>query len=112
MRKIERLLVCLFFFIALPINAQRKVVIDKDTLVAITPKDLRTINGIIVDFEHTKELLSVKDTLLKLDSLHISNLEENLRLIEKREKIKVRKKSLFYGISGTILGLVIGLLIK
>lgn len=125
MRKIISLLLG-FFLITSLAYGQKKIVLEGDTLIAITPKELVTVNKIIVDLEHTKKQVALQDTMIRLDSLELcmkDSIIETQRIKEVKlnsywndqitmEK-KKRKKSIFWlsgiGITvGLILGLCIG----
>ena len=70
MRKIISLLLG-FFLITSMAWGQKKIVLEGDTLIAITPKELVTVNKIIVDLEHTKKQVALQDTMIRLDSLEL-----------------------------------------
>ncbi len=121
---------CFFYM-----HSQEKVVINQDTLITITPKNLSTINGIIEEFEWTKVENSTLREIIKTDSIRIclkdsilvqqelrekkkeefyidqaNNLvKEKTSLEEKNKKLK-KKATIFTGVGG-ILGLIIGILI-
>ena len=124
MRKIISLLLG-FFLITSMAWGQKKIVLEGDTLIAITPKELVTVNKIIVDLEHTKKQVALQDTMIRLDSLELcmkDSIIETQRIKEVKlnsywndqitmEK-KKRKKSIFWssGIDITV-GLILGLCI-
>lgn len=114
-------------------SAQNKIVINEDTLITITPKNLSTINKIIVDLEYSKKiqtkqqkiieqdsiLLGIKDSLISQYNIREKKKEEYYisqasKLIEdnNRLKKKARVKSTWLGSIGLVLGLLIGLLVK
>lgn len=121
---------CFFYM-----HSQEKVVINQDTLITITPKNLSTINGIIEEFEWTKVENGTLREIIKTDSIRIclkdsilvqqelrekkkeefyidqaNNLvKEKTSLEEKNKKLK-KKATIFTGVGG-ILGLIIGILI-
>ena len=124
MRKIISLLLG-FFLITSMAWGQKKIVLDGDTLVAITPKELVTVNKIIVDLEHTKKQVALQDTMIRLDSLELcmkDSIIETQRIKEVKlnsywndqitmEK-KKRKKSIFWSSGiGVTVGLILGLCI-
>lgn len=124
MRKIISLLLG-FFLITSMAWGQKKIVLDGDTLVAITPKELVTVNKIIVDLEHTKKQVALQDTMIRLDSLELcmkDSIIETQRIKEVKlnsywndqitmEK-KKRKKSIFWSSGiGITVGLILGLCI-
>ena len=124
MRKIISLLLG-FFLITSIAWGQKKIVLDGDTLVAITPKELVTVNKIIVDLEHTKKQVALQDTMIRLDSLELcmkDSIIETQRIKEVKlnsywndqitmEK-KKRKKSIFWSSGiGVTVGLILGLCI-
>lgn len=124
MRKIISLLLG-FFLITSIAWGQKKIVLDGDTLVAITPKELVTVNKIIVDLEHTKKQVALQDTMIRLDSLELcmkDSIIETQRIKEVKlnsywndqitmEK-KKRKKSIFWSSGiGITVGLILGLCI-
>lgn len=124
MRKIISLLLG-FFLITSLAYGQKKIILDGDTLVAITPKELVTVNKIIVDLEHTKKQVALQDTMIRLDSLELcmkDSIIETQRIKEVKlnsywndqitmEK-KKRKKSIFWSSGiGVTVGLILGLCI-
>ena len=124
MRKIISLLLG-FFLITSMAWGQKKIVLEGDTLIAITPKELVTINKIIVDLEHTKKQVALQDTMIRLDSLELcmkDSIIETQRIKEVKlnsywndqitmEK-KKRKKSIFWSSGiGITVGLILGLCI-
>ena len=124
MRKIISLLLG-FFLITSMAWGQKKIVLEGDTLIAITPKELVTVNKIIVDLEHTKKQVALQDTMIRLDSLELcmkDSIIETQRIKEVKlnsywndqitmEK-KKRKKSIFCSSGiGVTVGLILGLCI-
>lgn len=124
MRKIISLLLG-FFLITSMAWGQKKIVLEGDTLIAITPKELVTVNKIIVDLEHTKKQVALQDTMIHLDSLELcmkDSIIETQRIKEVKlnsywndqitmEKMK-RKKSIFWSSGiGITVGLILGLCI-
>lgn len=124
MRKIISLLLG-FFLITSMAWGQKKIVLEGDTLIAITPKELVTVNKIIVDLEHTKKQVALQDTMIRLDSLELcmkDSIIETQRIKEVKlnsywndqitmEK-KKRKKSIFWSSGiGVTVGLILGLCI-
>lgn len=124
MRKIISLLLG-FFLITSIAWGQKKIVLEGDTLIAITPKELVTVNKIIVDLEHTKKQVALQDTMIRLDSLELcmkDSIIETQRIKEVKlnsywndqitmEK-KKRKKSIFWSSGiGITVGLILGLCI-
>lgn len=124
MRKIISLLLG-FFLITSMAWGQKKIVLEGDTLIAITPKELVTVNKIIVDLEHTKKQVALQDTMIRLDSLELcmkDSIIETQRIKEVKlnsywndqitmEK-KKRKKFIFWSSGiGITVGLILGLCI-
>lgn len=114
-----------FFLITSMAWGQKKIVLEGDTLIAITPKELVTVNKIIVDLEHTKKQVALQDTMIRLDSLELcmkDSIIETQRIKEVKlnsywndqitmEK-KKRKKSIFWSSGiGITVGLILGLCI-
>lgn len=113
-----------------------KIVYDKDTLVAITPIQLRIINTEIVssqlkdlEIERYQAIVNKSNSIIALQDANISNLNtqiSNYRLLQyNNNKIyqeqknlleiekKRRKKSVFISISVSLcVGTIIGLLIN
>ena len=124
MRKIISLLLG-FFLITSMAWGQKKIILEGDTLIAITSKELVTVNKIIVDLEHTKKQVALQDTMIRLDSLELcmkDSIIETQRIKEVKlnsywndqitmEK-KKRKKSIFWSSGiGITVGLILGLCI-
>ena len=114
-----------FFLITSMAWGQKKIVLEGDTLIAITSKELVTVNKIIVDLEHTKKQVALQDTMIRLDSLELcmkDSIIETQRIKEVKlnsywndqitmEK-KKRKKSIFWSSGiGVTVGLILGLCI-
>lgn len=79
----------LAFLFVIPSNGQaRKMEIEGDTVIVMTPKDLQTINGIIVDWEFLKVESAMKDSLLQADSLLLDVKDSIIVGIERREAKK------------------------
>ena len=63
------LMLFLLLYPKISVGAQEIVEHKGDTLITITPRNLKTINSIIVDFENTKKLSQVQEKLIKEDSV-------------------------------------------
>ena len=124
MRKIISLLLG-FFLITSMAWGQKKIVLEGDTLIAITPKELVTVNKIIVDLEHTKKQVALQDTMMRLDSLELC-MKDSIIETQRIKEIKLnsywndqitmekkkRKKSIFWSSGiGITVGLILGLCI-
>lgn len=124
------LLVSLFLYPIL--GASQEIVKYKnDTLIMITPNNLKTINSIIVDRDFLEKELNLsnqikfqKDSIIKLKTKELTIKDsiidsfnnivflkdeqiENIRVENKKEK----RKKISVGIGSGVLGLLLGLLI-
>lgn len=134
-KTIKIIIIILIFLLSfvLSSSAQNKVVINGDTLVTITPENLKTINKIIVDLEYSKKIQTRQQNIIKQDSVLLGVkdsliLQYNIRekkkeeyyisqaskLIEDNNKLrkKARVKSTWLGTIGLVLGLLVGLIVK
>ena len=135
MKTINRLVILFFsflFYFNSPIYAQKKILLDKDTMIAITPRELGTVNKIIESYEWSKKEIILKDSLIKLDSANIAiqdSLISELKLREKKKedfyinqsilfkqeqerlKKELKRKTIFGIGTGTIIGALVGILI-
>lgn len=134
-KTIKIIIIILIFLLSfvLSSSAQNKVVINGDTLVTITPENLKTINKIIVDLEYSKKIQTRQQNIIKQDSVLLGIkdsliLQYNIRekkkeeyyisqaskLIEDNNKLrkKARVKSTWLGTIGLVLGLLVGLIVK
>lgn len=134
-KTIKIIIIILVFLLSfvLSSSAQNKVVINGDTLVTITPENLKTINKIIVDLEYSKKIQTRQQNIIKQDSVLLGIkdsliLQYNIRekkkeeyyisqaskLIEDNNRLrkKARVKSTWLGTIGLVLGLLVGLIVK
>ena len=84
------MLLSLFPFLGL--RAQEIVEHRGDTLITITPRNLKTINSIIVDLENTKELSKVQGVLIKEDSVVMARKDS---IILYQQKIQTMKDNYY-----------------
>lgn len=115
------LIMSLVFFFGETSRAQKVMTVNGDTIVAITPKNLRTINGILVDYEAIKKQGSLKDSIISLDSVMLvrkdsiilfKDKEKELMVREFDLKMKKQKRNIFIGGGiGILVGILTGLLI-
>ena len=59
----------LSLFPIIKVGAQEIVEHKGDTLITITPNNLKTINSIIVDLENSKEIIDLQDKIILEDSI-------------------------------------------
>lgn len=102
------------------VGAQEIVEHKGDTLITITPGNLKTINSIIVDLENSKEIIGIQermifeDSIIKIQKDSIINYQREIQLKkddyyinsiqglqDSLEKEK-RKKRLWTGILGSV----------
>lgn len=118
-----------FLFSLHQARAQKKMVIDQDTVVVITPKNLSTINGMLEERVWLKKEVSLKDSLLIVDSLALNNKDSLIVGYQRREakkeeyyieqakslkdslKKEKTKRTFFSAAGGLLVGLLIGLLL-
>jgi hypothetical protein len=115
------LIMSLVFFFGETSRAQKVMTVNGDTIVAITPRNLKTINGILVDYEAIKRQGSLKDSIISLDSVMLvrkdsiilfKDKERELMVREFDLKIKKQKRNIFIGGGiGILVGILTGLLI-
>ena len=121
-----------FLFLYPILGASQEIVKYKnDTLIMITPNNLKTINSIIVDRDFLEKELNLsnqikfqKDSIIKLKTKELTIKDsiidsfnnivflkdeqiENIRVENKKEK----RKKISVGIGSGVLGLLLGLLI-
>lgn len=116
------LLFLLFFFIPGWCRDIQVVEIKGDTLVAIPIRHLPTINGVFEENLWLKREVCLRDSLSQIDSLILRNRDLQLESWKRqeaqwrtelgRERAQGRKLVLYTGIGGTLLGILIGLLVK
>ena len=94
MKQLSKFVVVLLAFISfsLSINSQEVMVINKDTVITITPKNLKTINGIIPSFEWQKKEITTLDSIIKKDSVLLETKDSLLST----QLIREKKKEDFY----------------
>lgn len=86
------ILFVILLFVSVVSYSQQIIEYNGDTLVAITQKDLTTINSIIVDYEYTQKELGYYKNLSQVDSATISALDSII--VEK--DIMFKKKEDYY----------------
>lgn len=102
------------------VGAQEIVEHKGDTLITITPENLKTINSIIVDLENSKEIIGIQermifeDSIIKIQKDSIINYQRKIQLkkddyyinsiqgLQDSLKKEKRKKKLWTGILGSV----------
>lgn len=78
------------FFFIFGVRAQEIIEHNGDTLITITPNNLKTINCIIADFEYNNKQIKLYKEIIFQDSLLISNKDSVIRatnqIMETKEK--------------------------
>lgn len=127
----EKILLGVLFLYPILGASQEIVKYKNDTLIMITPNNLKTINSIIVDRDFLEKELNLsnqikfqKDSIIKLKTKELTIKDsiidsfnnivflkdeqiENIRVENKKEK----RKKISVGIGSGVLGLLLGLLI-
>ena len=86
------ILFVILLFVSVVSYSQQIIEYKGDTLVAITQKDLITINSVIVDYEYTQKELGYYKQLSKVDSATIRAMDSII--VEK--DIMFKKKENYY----------------
>lgn len=105
------IILVLFFSFISGCHSQSILVIDSDTLVTITPRQISIINGIFVEYEGAKREIQLRDSLETIDSLIIESKDEIIQNYKEAvvlEQEKSKKKSVKFGILGIVVGFIIG----
>lgn len=63
-----------------------------DTMIVISPNNLKTINSIIIDLESSKEIIKLQRGIISEDSVKMNNLDS----IISYQSIMMRKKDDYY----------------
>lgn len=110
----------LFLLPMMKVGAQEIVEHKGDTLITITPENLKTINSIIVDLENSKEIIGIQekmifeDSIIKIQKDSIINYQREIQLkkddyyinsiqgLQDSLKKEKRKKKLWTGILGSV----------
>lgn len=129
----SKVILLLFLILPLICSAQKKVVINNDTLITITPDNLKTINKMIMDLDYHKQvvegykelvkkdsvLLSVKDSLIVQYNIREAKKEQyyidqtsKLMADNKRIKKEGRKRTTWMSIICLLVGAVVGVLVS
>lgn len=128
MKKLTSLLffVALFFFPSF-IQGQEIIEHNGDTLITITPGEVKTMNSIIVDLERSKDIISLQKKIILEDSIvtvkkdSIMVVQKELQLkkedyyissiqgLEKSLKKEKRKRKIWAGILGSV-AVILGVL--
>lgn len=131
--KSKVILLLLLLILPLICSAQKKVVINNDTLITITPDNLKTINKMIMDLDYHKQvvegykelvkkdsvLLGVKDSLIIQYNIREAKKEQyyidqtsKLMADNKRIKKEGRKRTTWMSIICLLVGAVVGVLVS
>lgn len=129
----SKVILLLFLILPLICSAQKKVVINNDTLITITPDNLKTINKMIMDLDYHKQvvegykelvkkdsvLLGVKDSLIVQYNIREAKKEQyyidqtsKLMADNKRIKKEGRKRTTWMSIICLLVGAVVGVLVS
>lgn len=129
----SKVILLLFLILPLVCSAQKKVVINNDTLITITPDNLKTINKMIMDLDYHKQvvegykelvkkdsvLLGVKDSLIVQYNIREAKKEQyyidqtsKLMADNKRIKKEGRKRTTWMSIVCLLVGAVVGVLVS
>lgn len=129
----SKVILLLFLILPLICSAQKKVVINNDTLITITPDNLKTINKMIMDLDYHKQvvegykelvkkdsvLLGVKDSLIIQYNIREAKKEQyyidqtsKLMADNKRVKKEGRKRTTWMSIICLLVGAVVGVLVS
>lgn len=129
----SKVILLLFLILPLICSAQKKVVINNDTLITITPDNLKTINKMIMDLDYYKQvvegykelvkkdsvLLGVKDSLIIQYNIREAKKEQyyidqtsKLMANNKRIKKEGRKRTTWMSIICLLVGAVVGVLVS
>lgn len=76
----------------LGIRAQEIVEHKGDTLITLTPGNLKTINSIIVDLENIRDLSEVQESLIKEDSVVMAKKDS---IIFYQQKIQIMRDNYY-----------------
>lgn len=122
MRVIISMLLFCFFFGVMKGQDVKVIEIEGDTIVAVPIKHLPTINGVFEENGWLKKEIALKDSLILTDSLIIRNkdlqLESWIRQEElwkkemDKERAKRKKLVIGTGIGATLIGILIGVLVR
>ena len=129
----SKVILLLLLILPLICSAQKKVVINNDTLITITPDNLKTINKMIMDLDYHKQvvegykelvkkdsvLLGVKDSLIIQYNIREAKKEQyyidqtsKLMADNKRIKKEGRKRTTWMSIICLLVGAVVGVLVS
>lgn len=129
----SKVILLLFLILPLICSAQKKVVINNDTLITITPDNLKTINKMIMDLDYHKQvvegykelvkkdsvLLGVKDSLIVQYNIREAKKEQyyidqtsKLMADNKRIKKEGRKRTTWMSIICLLVGAIVGVLVS
>lgn len=67
----KRLIYCLLLSLlpSLSVRAQEIIEHNGDTMIVISPNNLKTINSIIIDLEDSKKIINLQNKIIKNDSI-------------------------------------------
>lgn len=129
----SKVILLLFLILPLICSAQKKVVINNDTLITITPDNLKTINKMITDLDYHKQvvegykelvkkdsvLLGVKDSLIVQYNIREAKkeqyyIDQTSKLMADNKRIKKvgRKRTTWMSIICLLVGAVVGVLVS
>lgn len=129
----SKVIFLLLLILPLICSAQKKVVINNDTLITITPDNIKTINKMIMDLDYHKQvvegykelvkkdsvLLGVKDSLIIQYNIREAKKEQyyidqtsKLMADNKRIKKEGRKRTTWMSIICLLVGAVVGVLVS
>jgi hypothetical protein len=115
----------IIIILSIPLYSQRILEYNGDTLIAITPKNLATINSIITERKYLEKEVEILSKTVELQKATIidqreiikteaeskSILEEKHSLKIKEQAYKWRKKTIRWSCISASIGLVMGIII-
>ena len=88
----KKIIYCLLLSLLpfIPVEAQEIIEHKGDTMIVISPSNLKTMNSIIVDLEDSKKIIGLQEVIIKNDSIvkqeRDSIILNQLSIIDKQEK--------------------------